>query len=266
MLSIVHFIDEVERDIPGTKEYLWALPYACVMGCVGGLVLSLFSVFSLYYNYRKTILRVIEEGPDSAFLLSIWSVSSHHSLFFPRTLHPVQFMTHIIYFYALFSYILIIFLFILLSSWFYTLIYTFLKDHPFWLPLFLIPTAIKLLYLPRLAYRPTGEIRHKVYFAFWDFLQATFGIGLGLIRGLVRYLLGFGLMVAFAYRSHRSVYSEKMRDYDALYTSFCGLVVLHCLRLGIEPKNRDSWSQKAEFGESRQVSGRSNTTIQADFE
>ncbi len=241
---------------------MWALPYACLFGCVGSFGLGLFSVFSVYYNYRKIVARIIVEGSDSPLLLSFWQVSPHNSIYFPRTSHIVQFMAHSIYLYGFFSYLFITLLFIILSTWFYSLIWTFIKEHPLWLPFLVVPTAIKLLYLPRLAYRPTGEIRNKVYFAFWDFVQATLGIGQGLIRGLIRYAMGIGLMLAFAYRSHKSVYTFKLQSYDALYTSFCGLVVLHCLRLGLEP-NTDASSLSAEMSDSRPISSSSNNTIQA---
>ena len=218
-------------------------------------------MFSLYYNYRKTLVEIITEGSNSPALHCYWQVSAHESLFFPCTPHPVQFMAHVIYFYALLCYLLITLFFALLSTWFYRLIYVFIKEHPLWLPFFIVPTAVKLLYLPRLAYRPTGEIRNKAYFAFWDFVQATLGIGQGLVRGLIRYLMGFGLMLAFFYRSHRSVYSVKLQGYDALYTGFCGLVVLHCLRLGIEP-NPDTSSTQAEMTTSQPLS--SNPSVQAE--
>lgn len=209
------------------------------------------------------MVAIIAEGSDSPLLPCYWQVSPHNALFFPCTSHSVQFMAHSIYFYALLSYILITLFFVLLSAWFYRLIYAFIREHPLWLPFFIVPMAIKLLYLPRLAYHPTGEIRNKAYFAFWDFIQATLGIGQGLIRGLTRYLMGIGLMIGFSYRSHRSVYTTKLQGYDALYTGFCGLVVLHCLRLGIEP-NTDASSTQAEMSDSRPISGSSNPSIQAE--
>lgn len=57
--------------------------YPClVISATGGLLISFFSIYSLFYVYKKMILEIREQGQDSDLLEHIWKVKSYNSIYF----------------------------------------------------------------------------------------------------------------------------------------------------------------------------------------
>jgi hypothetical protein len=57
--------------------------YPCfVISTFAGLLVSLLSIFTMFYQYKKSILTIRSEGENSETLLLAWKFSSHNCIFF----------------------------------------------------------------------------------------------------------------------------------------------------------------------------------------
>jgi hypothetical protein len=157
-------------------------------------------------------------------------------MFFIGTCYSVQFVANSVYLYVMLLYFSATLAFFMYSEWVYQAIWAFLVMRPVWIPLMALPFLIKWFYFPRLVDASSNRIRNHEYFAFWDLIQSVYGIVMALMRALARLIVGISLLIGFGYRSDRSVFPAGWEGLDSLYTTFCGMVVIHCLDLGIRPE------------------------------
>ena len=53
-----------------------------VVAMIIGFIVSLVSIFTLFYQYKKTILEIRQEGESSELLKFTWRFSSHKAIYF----------------------------------------------------------------------------------------------------------------------------------------------------------------------------------------
>jgi hypothetical protein len=53
-----------------------------VVGYAGGMTITSVSIYNMLYMYKKIMITIRREGPDSETLKFAWSFSPHHSIFF----------------------------------------------------------------------------------------------------------------------------------------------------------------------------------------
>lgn len=212
------------------RSIIKPLPYALLTGALVATTVCLASICSLYRNYRRIMMHVLRKQGHCKWLGKAWKVGTHNGMFL-----NVQFVANSVYLYLLLTYFLATVTFFLYSSWFYIVIWDYLKLRPIWFPLAFLAFLGKWLYLPRLMQADTNRIRNQDYFNFWSLVYSLFGVLMALLRSSWRFIAGVGFMLGFGYRADVSVFPEGMEGLDSLYTAFCGMVVIHCLEAGVTP-------------------------------
>jgi hypothetical protein len=227
-LNHKHFEDDSLAALG--RSVIKPLPYALLTGGLIATAVCFASICSLYRNYRRIIAHVLRKEGRCKWLAKAWTVGTHNGMFL-----IVQFVANCVYLYFLLAYSIATISFFLYSSWFYEAIWVYLKLRPIWFPLFFLAFLGKWLYLPRLIQRETNRIRNSDYFNFWSLVYSLLGVLMALGRSTWRFIAGMGFMLGFGYRADVSVFPAGLEGYDSLYTSFCGMVVIHCLEAGVTP-------------------------------
>lgn len=64
------------------NEYLEPLFICTIIGMISGLILAIFSIFNMFYVFKKIWLILKSEGEQSLNLERIWKFKAHNSIFF----------------------------------------------------------------------------------------------------------------------------------------------------------------------------------------
>lgn len=96
-----------------------------------------------------------------------------------------------------------------------------------------------MFYLKYIIVSPQNYFKNKRWAAFLDSYYFLIGLVANVLTGSLRYLLSSMLYYLLGYRVYVSTYPKPMHKLDSLYKSFYATLILHCLRLGLEPEDLD---------------------------
>ncbi|CAG9326423.1 unnamed protein product [Blepharisma stoltei] len=197
-----------------------------------GHAFVIYSILLMLYKYKRFMMIIIEDN-DRAFLRQIWKFSSHSAMFFiPQFVVNTLFLQVIYSFFVFFIFFLIVLFAVLID------LRSYLASQSPWFWIGFIPLILGIFYFPRLVEK-NNKIKNKLYLSFWDGWNFFIGFVGAFVKGLTRYILGSLFAFFVGFKAHRSVMPYPFDSYDALYNSFYGCIVLHCVSLGILPSEEE---------------------------
>ena len=113
-------------------EYLNPIFICMTIGMCLGLSISIFSILNMLYMFKKIIIILRNEGPDSPTLYRIWKFSSHNSIFF-----CIQFIVNSLFLENLFAFSVFCTAYILSTKDLYLSLWNYLltRNLTFWIVL-----------------------------------------------------------------------------------------------------------------------------------
>ncbi|OMJ76896.1 hypothetical protein SteCoe_23633 [Stentor coeruleus] len=211
------------------NEYLEPLFICITIGMIFGLLLAIFSIFNMFYMFKKIWLILKSEGEQSSSLERIWKFKAHNSIFFCAQFIVNTVFLEIIFGFSVFS-----------TAYCFSLydvrigIWDYIKNREaaFWITL--IPLFFGASYF-RVLTDKNNYIKNKVYFCFWDFWFFIAGTVASAIKGLFRFMIAIISVMVLGYRVEESIVGAPLDRFDTLFNGFYGSIILHCLREDLIP-------------------------------
>ncbi|OMJ75752.1 hypothetical protein SteCoe_25016 [Stentor coeruleus] len=212
--------------------YLLIPIFPCTVVSFGlGFLITLASILNMFYQYKRIILKIKEEGEESETLKFVWKFKSYNTIYFCS-----QFIINTFFLTFVFAITIFIAAYCVSFKEILKFILEYLLKRPwsFWISF--IPTILGMIYFPFLI-ENSGFVKNKTYFCLWDtwyFLIGTLG---AFLKVTTRFIIAFISLLLLGFRVETSIIPVPLDEKDTLYVGFYATIAMHCMKDGIIPKN-----------------------------